>query len=135
MLATNVDVPVFFCILIPSRNMVNRKGQLPPPSFQSQAHTHERTQQQNLRPKAHRVTESQRPGTYSDRTSIIIFICLTSSSPSSICLVPSSSSSLGLICLALWSSSSLSLDLLGAVVTSSLSLNLLSVAVLLLALA
>lgn len=40
MLATNVDVPVFFCILIPSRNMVNRKGQLPPQSFQSQAHTH-----------------------------------------------------------------------------------------------
>lgn len=36
MLATNVDVPVFFRILIPSRNMVNWKGQ----AKNTNTHTH-----------------------------------------------------------------------------------------------
>lgn len=88
MLATNVDVPVFFCILIPSRNMVNWKGQLPPQFFQSQAHTRtvteaqtQSTEWQDLKGQARIVTEPL-------ESSIIIFICLTSSSPSSICLVP-----------------------------------------------
>lgn len=131
MLATNVDVPVFFRILIPSRNVVNWKGQLPPTMFpKPRTHTHSN---RTSDPQAHRATESQsqaRTVTEGFESSIIIFICLTSSSLSSLffdlrgVVVPPRS--FGLICLASSYSSSLSL---GAVGFSSLSLDLLSVVV------
>lgn len=122
MLATNVDVPVFFRILIPSRNVVNGKGQLPPRSFQGQAHTVTEPQTQ-----AHRVTESQ-----SQARTVTELSTLLSSSLSVGRRLPSLR--LYLVCLVSSFSSytsSLSLDL-GAVVSYSLSLDLLSVVVVLL---
>ena len=104
MLATNVDVPVFFRILIPSRNVVNGKGQLPPRSFQSQAHTVTEPQTQ-----AHRVTESQ-----SQARTVTELSTLLSSSLSAGRRLPSLR--FHLVCLVSSSSSSLWLDLLGVVV-------------------